>query len=328
MPPRKPDAARPITMQPDTPNITFGELCAEVVRFKRLRNLAPDTIDYYEDCGNYLAEFLGEETLCQTITEDTYYNYIEYLHQNKPHLKSATERSYLTGIRAILYYGMKKGYIQQFAVQLPKMDEVVKETYTDAEVALLLKKPDIKKCSFAEYRNWVLINYMLGTGNRVGTIVAIKLEDVDLANGTIVLKKLKGRKQYVIPISRSLTQILQEYLAVRKGEPGDYLFCTAYGQQTTVDVIESQIARYNRKRGVEKTSLHMFRHTFAKQWILNGGDIFRLQKILGHSSLEMVRKYVNMFGDDLQRDFDRFNPLDNYLGNAGKDGKIPMRPRK
>jgi len=72
-------------------------------------------------------------------------------------------------------------------------------------------------------------------------------------------------------------------MAVRKGESSDYLFCTAYGQQTTVDVIESQIARYNRKRGVEKTSLHMFRHTFAKKWILNGGDIFRLQKILGHS---------------------------------------------
>jgi len=111
MPPRKPVAARPITMQPDTPNITFGELCAEVIRFKRLRNLAPDTIDYYEDCGNYLAEFLGEDTLCQSITKDTYYNYIEYLHQTKPHLKAATERSYLTGIRAILYYGMKKGYI-------------------------------------------------------------------------------------------------------------------------------------------------------------------------------------------------------------------------
>jgi len=298
------------------------------VRFKRLRNLAPDTIDYYEDCGNYFAAFLGEGTLCQSITEDTYYNYIEYLHQTKPDLKPATERSYLTGIRAILYYGMKKGYIQQFTVQLPKVDEVVKETYTDAEIALLLKKPDIKKCSFAEYRNWVLINYMLGTGNRVGTIVNIKIEDVDLHSGTIVLKKLKGRKQYVIPLSRSLAQILQEYMNYRKGEPSDYLFCTAYGQQTTVDVIESQIARYNRKRGVEKTSLHMFRHTFAKQWILNGGDIFRLQKLLGHSSLEMVRKYVNMFADDLRRDFDSFNPLENYLGNTAKEGRIAMRSQK
>ncbi|MDR2525665.1 MAG: phage integrase SAM-like domain-containing protein [Oscillospiraceae bacterium] len=123
--PRKPAAARSITMQSDTPNITWGKLCAEVVRFKRLRNLAPDTISYYEDCGRYFADFFGEDALCQTITEDTYYNYIEYLHETKPDLKTTTERSYLTGIRAILYFSMKKDYIQQFRVQLPKMDEVI-----------------------------------------------------------------------------------------------------------------------------------------------------------------------------------------------------------
>jgi len=326
--PRKSAAARPITMQPDTPSITFEELRAEFIRFKKLRNLAPDTIKFYEDCGRYLVDFFGEDVPCQTITEDTYYRYIEYLHETKPDLKPATERSYLTGIRAILYYGMKKEYIPNFSIQLPKMDEVVKETYTDAEIQMLLKKPDIKKCRFAEYRNWVLINYMLATGNRAGTIVNIKIEDVDLQGGNIVLKKLKGRKQYVIPLSRSLAAILQEYLAIRKGEPGDYLFCTAYGQQTTVDVLQAQIARYNRKRGVEKTSMHMFRHTFAKQWILNGGDMFRLQKLLGHSSLEMVRKYVNMYNEDLHRDFEEHNPLDNYLGNTAKAGKIPMKDRK
>ena len=109
-------------------------------------------------------------------------------------------------------------------------------------------------------------------------------------------------------------------MAVRKGESSDYLFCTAYGQQTTVDVIESQIARYNRKRGVEKTSLHMFRHTFAKKWILNGGDIFRLQKILGHSTLDMVKQYVAIYGADLKRDYEQYSLFDR--ANAS------LRPEK
>ena len=125
--PRKPAATRPITMQPETPSITFEELRAEFIRFKKLRNLAPDTIKFYEDCGRYLADFFGGDVPCQSISEDTYYSYIEYLHKTKPDLKPATERSYLTGIRAILYYGMKKEYIPKFAIQLPKMDEVVKE---------------------------------------------------------------------------------------------------------------------------------------------------------------------------------------------------------
>jgi len=58
------------------------------------------------------------------------------------------------------------------------MDEEVKETYTDQEIALLLKKPDMKSAEFSEYRNWVIINYVLGTGNRAGTIINIKIEDV------------------------------------------------------------------------------------------------------------------------------------------------------
>ena len=59
-----------------------------------------------------------------------------------------------------------------------------------------------------------------------------------------------------------------------------------------------------------KTGVHRWRYTFAKKWILSGGDIFRLQKMLGHSSMEIVKNYVNMFTDDLQRDFDTFNPLE------------------
>lgn len=71
------------------------------------------------------------------------------------------------------------------------------------------------------------------------------------------------------------------------------------------------VRRYNIKRNVNKTSCHLFRHTFAKQWILAGGDMFRLQKILGHSDLTVTKEYVAMFGQDLQMDFERFNPLDN-----------------
>jgi len=63
----------------------------------------------------------------------------------------------------------------------------------------------------------------------------------------------------------------------------------------------------------------LYRHTFAKQWILNGGYIFRLQKILGHSDLTVVKEYVHMFSNDLAIDFDKFNPLDNLKINSSKN---------
>ena len=71
----------------------------------------------------------------------------------------------------------------------------------------------------------------------------------------------------------------------------------------------------------------MYRHTFAKNWILNGGDIFRLQKILGHSTMDMVKNYVEMFDDDLKRDFETFNPLDNMLKDK-KGDVIRMRKKR
>jgi len=104
---------------------------------------------------------------------------------------------------------MKKGYINDFKVRLPKMDEVVKKTYSDHEVMLLLKKPNMKKAEFPEYRNWVIINHMLGTGNRAGTIVNMKIGDVDFNSSNIILKKMKSRKQFYIPLSRSLEQVLR-----------------------------------------------------------------------------------------------------------------------
>ena len=81
-----------------------------------------------------------------------------------------------------------------------------------------------------------------------------------------------------------------EYLNYRKGKPEDYLFCTSYGEKFTRDGMKTAIHRYNHSRGVAKTSMHLYRNTFAKKWILNKGDIFRLQKILGHSNLEMVKE--------------------------------------
>ena len=104
-----------------------------------------------------------------------------------------------------------------------------------------------------------------------------------------------------------------EYVSIRDGEADNFLFCNSYGQRLDENSCKHTINSYNKRRGVCKTSLHLFRHTFAKNWILNGGDIFRLQKILGHSSIETVREYVNMFSNDLKRDFDSFNPVKGYI---------------
>lgn len=228
---------------------------------------------------NIFGNFYDTSNPCSTVTLKTVNEYISYL-RTKTKANDRTIKSYMIGLRTILYYFMNLGYTRSFQIHLPKTGQKLKKTYTDREIELLLKKPNLKECSFTEYRNWAIVNFLLGTAVRVSTMLNIKIEDIDFESGFICLRKLKNRSQYYIPISHTLSAVLKEFLKYRKGKPEDYLFCTQYGEKLTRDGVESSIRRYNRKRGVNKTSIHAFRHNFAKDWILKGGDMFRLQKIL------------------------------------------------
>ena len=116
----------------------------------------------------------------------------------------------------------------------------------------------------------------------------------------------------MIPLSNKLNKILIEYIEYRGNKLDEYLFCSIYGNKLKSSSINSAIRKYNLSRGVKKTSIHIFRHTFAKKWILNGGDVFRLQKILGHQDMKMVKNYVNMFDTDLKKNFDQYSPLEEF----------------
>ena len=213
---------------------------------------------------------------------------------------------------------MESDYLPAFKIPIPKTDKKIKETYTVNELKTLLKKPNLKDSEFGEYRMWVFSNYLLATGNRISSVLNVKIEDLDFKNNLIQVNKAKNRKAYIIPMSNALSEILQEYLQYRGGESNDYLFCTISGTKAAKKSYQDALSRYNKARGVLKTSAHLYRHTFAKQWILNGGDIFRLQKMLGHSDLTVVKEYVQMFGNDLSIDFDKFNPLDQMGLNQTK----------
>ena len=308
----------------DTEDLTVSEAFEEFIEHCRIRNLRQETIKLYKIHFSIFNRFLeNDELLVSEITSQTMGQFILELRSERHNCNDITINSYLRGIRAFLYYCMEMEYLSKFKVVIPKVDKKLKETYTDTELKVLLKKPDLKKCNFSEYKIWVFSNYLLATGNRISTALSLKIEDIDFVNGIIQLNQTKNRISQLIPLSPALEKILKEYLRYRKGTPKDYVFCNSYGAQGEKRTYQSMLARYNRSRGVEKTSAHLYRHTFAKKWILNGGDIFRLQKILGHSDLAVVKEYVQMFGQDLAVDFDKFNPLDRTV-SLGQNKKLTM----
>lgn len=154
---------------------------------------------------------------------------------------------------------------------------------------------------------------MIGTGVRASTLVSIKICDLDFEHNIIRLRKLKNRKQQFLPMSSSLKSVLELYLKIWDWDADNFLFPNHRNQQIQPHSMEQSIREYNISRGVTKTSTHLFRHTFAKNYVLAGGGMVQLQSILGHSTMDMTRKYVNLYGNDIQRDFDRLNPLNNIL---------------
>ena len=181
----------------------------------------------------------------------------------------------------------------------------------------------MKKCTFAEYRNWVIINLLLNNGCRAATIRNIQIKDVDIENKVIYLRHTKNKRAQVIPLCEALCGILREYMRVRGGDGDEYLFPNENGVQLTENGLRCTISKYNRRHGVEKTSIHLFRHTFAKKYLVDcGGNAFTLQRLLGHSTLDMTKHYCAIFDADITRDFDNYSPLAQIKG--AESSKIKM----
>jgi integrase/recombinase XerD len=241
------------------------------------------------------------------ITQDVFDDFV--FSQLELGKRTTTINSILRGLRVFFKFCAEREYMEELSIKLLKDDAELKEPYTDAELRKLLVRP--KSNRWNEYRSWAMINYLVATGNRARTIVNIKISDVNFDENTIHLRAMKNRHQQIIPLSPALKEVLEEYLSAWKWSFDDYLFPSSSGGQLATTSFQQAIRKYNAARGVSKTSIHLFRHTFAKNFILAGGGLVQLQMLMGHSTLDMTRHYVNLYGADLSKDFERLNPLDN-----------------
>ena len=307
-----------------TPVLTVQAAFEQFQRQNTIKNLSPDTIEFYSSKARRFFAFLGDtEQPITAITQETVEEYILWMKDSQ--VRDTTINANLRMVRAFLHWCMERQYIKHFPIQMIKADEPIKEPYTTDELERLLKSPDKKKCSFAEYRNWVIVNFLLGTGCRASTLINLHIEDVDLSAGTVCYRHMKARKQQIVPLSGALVKVLEEYLPYRGGEPEEALFISEYGTAMSLSTLENAIWTYNHKRGVDKTSLHLFRNTYAKLYIQAGGDPFRLQKLLAHSDLTMTRRYVALYADDLKANYDALNPLEQMTHTTRRDNKIKMK---
>lgn len=306
--------------------ITLSQAYEEFIQEKVANNLSNYTLISYENTFKAFCKFskFDADTLAKDITEKHIFHWIGSMKLEG--LQTASINHYLRDIRTILYWCMDKArlYIDKpFKVKLLTGQEEQLKLYTDEEIELLLEKPK-RYDSYADWRSWAIISWVLGTGNRASTICNVKLTDINFNRKEISLWVTKNNIAQIIPLSSSLEIVLKEFIRTwRKDAPvGAYLFANVGEEQLTTNALRLAHGRYCASRGVDKSNIHGLRHNFAKGWVRNNGNMFALQKILGHQSLEMTRKYVRLFSEDIKEDFDKFSPLDTIKRNAKRTQNI------
>lgn len=277
----------------------------EFIREKECQGLAKATLFDYKDAYNrFIKETNGE------LNKQTFQDWTQVF-KEKGAIKSINH--YLGHMRVFVNWCIKNEYIEHFTVKLIKQQQSKIVYYEDSELQKLLKKPSIK-ANFREYRTYVMISFLIATGCRIGTLINIKIEDVDLKNQEVTYRHLKTRESAVIPLTQSICGIIKEYLSI--WDVKDYLFCDYNNKQMTTNSCRLSLEKYCNDRGVKSLGLHSFRRSFARLWVVNGGDPFSLQHMLCHSTLDMTKHYCALFGNDLHQHMNAYSPLDKLNSDS------------
>jgi len=302
--------------------IEYYEVCNKV------EGKSPKTISWYsanlKSFRNYLKNRHLPDSL-DTIDTKLLREYVLYLmkrtrYNGHPYtpaktelLSSATIHGHVRTLRAFFNWLLVEGLAQNSPakdLRPPKVTRKVVSTLSDEEIGAILNTFSI---SPSDARNRTLFMLLIDTGLRIGELVNLKMDDVHMDEGYLKVMG-KGKKERIVPIGNNAQRALQRYLFRFRPKPDNpvtnNVFLSTSNKPLTENSMKLMFARLSQRSGVCRLHAHLCRHTFATRFLINGGVVFSLQQILGHSTLEMVRHYVNLASSHVTIQHQKFSPLD------------------
>lgn len=173
----------------------------------------------------------------------------------------------------------------------------------------------------AGIRDRALLLFLADTGCRVGGLLGLKPADVDLDRGRAVVYE-KGDKTRTVPFTRFTAQMIRAWLAVRPLQAST-LFCGLSDQKRATPLtyagVYQILLRLKRKAGVQgRVNPHSFRHGFAREYLINGGDLATLAQLMGHTSVTVTASYYAIFTmRELQERHQQFSPIAKWEAGGG-----------
>lgn len=308
----------------ETAALTVAEALAGFLASCKARNLSQETVNYYRHRLTAFRNFLESKEPTPAATEVTPSDIREFLtvelERNSPTTASHSHCALSAFYRHLEREGCVKVNPME-RVEKPKRRKVIIQTVTAAQVEALLRT-----CGrdFYGVRDKALLLTLLDSGLRASELCGLKLDDVNLEEQTALVLG-KGDKERIVPFGASVKAALVSYLN-RRGDDHGPMFVNHYGDTLTRYGLRDMVIRRGQEADIKgvRMSLHTLRHTFAVSYLRNGGDVFSLQKLLGHSDLTMTRRYAELSEQDVLEKHRRFSPMDG-LKPKSKSGRQRLR---
>jgi site-specific recombinase XerD len=294
------------------------------------RRLSPGTISDYSNAFRKLQRYLADDPPFAAIGIEQVRGFLADLAQMtepKPLSKKALLNIH-TGLSALWTWAVREGIVERHLlrdVPRPRAETRAVEPFSQEDVKALLavcersaayRRPGKVLCDNERptgVRDRAMILLLLDTGIRASELCGLQLRQVDLKNRHIVVMG-KGSKERQLPISAQTSKALWKYLVSERKDArlNEEVFEGHYGGPLTRDALLKVLRRLGERAGVEGCHPHRFRHTFAIQYLRNGGNTLALQASLGHTTLEMVRVYAQIAQADLDNGHLVASPVANW----------------
>lgn len=287
------------------------------------RRLSQHTIDDYSRTLHKFAGFLVTDPAVQEITAQ----HVELFLASQKHLSNKSLLNYYVGLSSLWTWLVNEelaaeNVVRKLKPPKPQVKEVIPFTETEVKAMMAVlnrSKVYLRQGQSMDHalgsfeRNRAILLLMLDTGLRASELCDLKIEDLDTRNHRIFVKQGKGMKERLLPFSPRTGQMIWRYLASRKDtQPQDPLFVGRLNRPLTRTKLAEMCSGIGKRAGVPDVHPHRFRHTFAIQYLRNGGNAYTLQMMLGHNSLEMVKRYLKLAQVDLDSAHRRASPVDGW----------------
>ncbi len=304
----------------DKGGIELSKLIQIYGTFNRSEGKSPRTVEWYDEVLKQFSNWLNSKDKpanLGNISETDVREFILYLQEKRWQgrtLSVQTLNNRVRALRAFFSWLARENYTSEnllAGLKPPKVIETVIEPLTVDEIGKLFR--NINQDTALGARNTAMLSLLLDTGLRLSEMTTLKVQDVHLDSKYVKVLG-KGGKERIVPMGGLCHKALLRYYYHFRAEPAhagvDAFFLTLDGYPLDNTAVKSLIVRLSRSSGIIRLHAHLLRHTYATQFLLNGGDVFLLKQNLGHSTLTMVEHYRHIASRQAALLSEAFSPLD------------------